>query len=111
MGRLLTDRSKPNGVAWYRFARTRFHCPLCHVELHPITRPIGYFLQALIFAVGAFGLFLWFSETVGRSPWLLALGVGSAISLMLMLGILCAKWGFGYSIALDKSGRNDASDH
>jgi hypothetical protein len=36
MGRLVTNRSKLDGVAWYRFAPSRFHCPHCHVGDLPV---------------------------------------------------------------------------
>jgi hypothetical protein len=110
MGRLVINRLKPSDVAWYRFARTRFHCPHCNVELRPFTRASGYFLQALIIVL-ALGSFLLFTGAEGRRPWLLALAVGSVISLIAVLGLVCAQWGFGYSIASGRSGQSDAPKH
>jgi hypothetical protein len=110
MGRLVTNRSRSRSVAWYRFSRTRFYCPECNVELQPITRAIGYFLQGLMIVV-ATSLLLLFNVTAGRHPWVLALTIGCGISLILVLALVCTKWGFRYSIASGKSGRTDEPDH
>jgi hypothetical protein len=69
-------------------------------------RPTGYFLQALMIVVVASSLPL-FYVSAGRHPWLMALTAGGAISLILVLASLCAKWGFRYSIASCKAGLSD----
>ncbi len=97
IGRVPRDPSK-RGAKWYRLAPRTFRCPTCLAAVHPVTRPAGYALLALIalLVLGMNAAMVW--PGVSREQFAMVLAGGGA--LMLLLAVACSRFGFHYRLPL-----------
>lgn len=95
MGRLRASRKTPKGTSWYRYSRTRLHCPACKIELRAHTRVLGYALQiVMVVLMGGEVVILNASGVYERMRVLV---IGLLLACLLITAAICGRYGFRYS--------------
>ncbi len=107
MVRLRVSRKPPKGTPWYRYSRTRRHCPACGIELRAHTRALGYALQ-IVMVVLAGGEAVIVNASGADKP-LRAVAIGLFLACILIIAAICGRYGFRYSAVPSSDSKDNNS--
>jgi C4-type Zn-finger protein len=106
MGRLRALRKTPEGTPWYRYSRTRLHCPACKIELRAHSRALGYALQIVMILFMGSEVVLVNANGVGERSRVVVTGL--LLACLLLTAALCGRYGFRYSAVASGDSKDPA---